>query len=178
MQDLTQLTIPFSRFFWTNVTHFHPNTEVIFLCSWPDRPGLSSPPDGLCLQQPRGFFPPPFITFPVFKSLSKWCGTMFHCCFLTQGLSSDVAMEHLSVISSSWECTSHALSFVSTRGLSGSVLPSAAASSWHPEDHPGQRHLCGHRHFPALPGETQTGGEWNDVCHGQQQHLLDGGHVL
>lgn len=73
---------------------------------------------------------------------------------------------------------SDALSRFSSRCLSGSVLPCAAASSGHPEDHPGQRHHRGHRHFPAVPGQTQTGWEWNDVCLGQQQHLLDGGDVL
>lgn len=77
---------------------------MIILCSWPDRPGLWSPPDGSCLQRPCRFSPH-LYHISCFDSLSKWCGTMFHCCFLTQGFSSDVAKEHLSVISSSWECT-------------------------------------------------------------------------
>lgn len=122
-------------------------------------------PECLSLHQcNRPFSPPAFITFPVMILLVK---------------AGDWALIRLRRDSHP-DCAhdSDALSLLSSRCLSGSVLPCAAASSGHPEDHPGQRHHRGHRHFPAVPGQTQTGWERNDVCHGQQQHLLDGGDVL
>ena len=60
----------------------------------------------------------------------------------------------------------------------GPVQTHTPACPGHPEDHPGERDQCGYSDFPAVPGQTQTGGKRADMCHGHQQHPLGGGDLL
>lgn len=160
VHSLLVLTVTFSlsQFFWTNVTHFNPNAEMIILCPWPERPGLFFHLQMVCVS--TSHVEHRLVLHAGLQLWYSWGASLSH----------SFTMSVHTILMLSF--------FFSTRGLSGSVLPSAAASSGHPEDHPGQRHHRGHRYFPAVPSKTQTGWEQNDVHHGQQQHLLDGGAVL